>query len=602
MKIAIIETISSSNKEIIKGLDAASLSQMFKDKGLDKELGCEFACYSLPVCDDDIFSVVSSLRKIEEMDFIGIDAAICIGRYAFAVDINRAVLIGQNEQISINTEENRANLIDDINVRTGDPCIDAVLEHMALVPMPYNLLNICNAIDKLRDKEVHMSYFDAEGDLCGKVVQYITTYSVNKHRCDSFIELSETFDAGELFEKIKEKLEKRFSRKKVLMITSQMIIPSSSNEQNEVRTLARALSINCDVTIINGHAIKDRRISSDNSITEISYREQGAFKSKRTEMRNVLGVISNDVTDLVACSDNRLFFEKLKKNIEQSDIVVLSHSFLYSGLKAFLHGKTLIYQVHNNGDYNAKKAIYPSSVIRINEILLNLKDNERDLINKADIVVTGNEFIKENAEDYLKDATDKTIFLPNDVDDLLVCDMPTKEEKKLLQDKYGCGGRRIAVFYGEYNRCDTEAVDYICEISEYLKDYVFFVIGGVCKHFAHKKLPNSVGLIPHAYVSELVKYIKVADVCIVPAFARRQIAINDIRFMVNGIPTITTDKFYAADLQHEVIVCKASELTSVLKERKYPDAKVRQDIFDRIDVYHDRYSRALAKINETIGY
>ena len=154
--------------------------------------------------------------------------------------------------------------------------------------------------------------------------------------------------------------------------------------------------------------------------------------------------------------------EKLKESINSSQLVIISHPYLYYAIKKYLDGKPFIYEAQ---DVEAviKEQMLPDSRIK-KELIRDICQIEKECCEASSIILTCSKNDQILLNQKYDVSMDKMIEVPNGVDceEIYFTSISERiENKKML----GLDQEKLGVFMGSWHQPNLEACETIFKIA-----------------------------------------------------------------------------------------------------------------------------------------
>ncbi len=339
-------------------------------------------------------------------------------------------------------------------------------------------------------------------------------------------------------DKLKESFVLPEQKKHMLVLSTYECYPPRHGGQERIYYLYKNLSKFYDITLL----CLTTGTSGSKQITP-SFREIKIPYSKSfNELnRKITAKSETPISDVLLFNNyhlNEEFVAQFKELSKNSDIVVLTHPYLYNATKLLQKSVKIYYDSHNM-EYNLKK-----SMLNLQEkhhhILDDVFKYEKELIEQANIVYAcGENDIKEYVKTYNSDAS-KMISAPNGFELEKNPFIPIKERLKLKR-QYGLLSEKIVIFIGSWHKPNLDACEEIFKIAQKTKNVKYLIIGNQCNYFKGKEYPDNVFMMGLVSEEEKEKLFKIADIAINPMLTGSGTNLKMFAYMAWGIPVIATD-------------------------------------------------------------
>ncbi len=245
----------------------------------------------------------------------------------------------------------------------------------------------------------------------------------------------------------------------------------------------------------------------------------------------------SDIGMITLFSNTPSFEEQLEKSLNESELVIVSHPYLYHAVKKYLNEKPFIYEAHNVESV-IKEQMLPDSKIK-KELLRQVYQIEKECCENSRFIMTCSKEDQILLNQKYGVPFSKMAVIPNGVD----CEqIPYTSIEERLENKKRrhLEHETIGVFMGSWHQPNLEACEEIIRIALKCPDVKFLLMGSQCGYFRNQKLPDNVGLL--GVVDEKVKadVFQTADFALNPMASGSGTNLKMFEYMASGIPIITT--------------------------------------------------------------
>lgn len=272
--------------------------------------------------------------------------------------------------------------------------------------------------------------------------------------------------------------------------------------------------------------------------TPKSIRHQLGEDALKQEMQISVG----DVAMFEYAEQTEEYAKKLQVSVTDSQIIVLSHPYLYHVLQKQIGEKPLIYEAQDV-EYLIKKQILPDTE-KGRKLLEQVYEAEKLCCQQSQVIMVCSQQDKEKLQELYQIEKEKIIVVPNGVDSESVeyVTIPERlDHKRLL----GLEKETIGLFMGSGHRPNYEACESIFEMAEQLPEITFLVIGTLCVYFQEHaeeyRIPPNVGMLGLVTEEEKKRLFSVADFALNPMRSGSGTNLKLFDYMAAGIPIITTE-------------------------------------------------------------
>ncbi len=337
--------------------------------------------------------------------------------------------------------------------------------------------------------------------------------------------------------------ENKQSQRKIFVTDNQVLDPPVGGGRIRIYQLYKNIARNYDVNYVGaydwpGPEYREQVLGNNFKeiivpLTQIHF----TFNSIINRLVKKKTVI--DVTIPLLMRFTPRFREIAQMYASQSDIIIVSHPWVYPYINAKqTKRKFLIYDSHNC-EYLIKKEILRSSMAgRL--LSQTVKRLEKAICNESDLIFATSEEDKKRLSELYNINDEKIIVVPNGVDTNEIkpaCD----DEKRLAKEKLGLDGAKTIMFVGSPYQPNTEALEFIADkLTGNLKQFEFLIVGGVKQTFTRANVPGNLHM--YGIVDNEMKNLiyKASDIAINPMFSGSGTNIKMFDYMSAGLPTIST--------------------------------------------------------------
>lgn len=247
----------------------------------------------------------------------------------------------------------------------------------------------------------------------------------------------------------------------------------------------------------------------------------------------------------------------LRYHLNDCDIVVLSHPYMFPIIESTINSRPIIYESHNV-EYSLKKNMIKKKLIK-NLFTSTVRNLEGRLISKSHIV-----FTTSSSDGYelkkLYNLQDKKLYIsPNgtNVEDFAdIIKNSEREEDKPFNNP-------VAIFIGSAHAPNIEAVRTIIEqIAPCTSGIHFLICGSVCRGLNTKNLSKNISLTFEITDGEKLKMYRTAAIALNPMLSGSGTNLKMLEYMASGIPIITTpigSRGIDIEDQNHALICDISE-------------------------------------------
>jgi glycosyltransferase involved in cell wall biosynthesis len=343
------------------------------------------------------------------------------------------------------------------------------------------------------------------------------------------------------------------------------IFPPRFGGQIRIYNIYKNLSWKYNITYICfGESKKVEKNQICDNFLEVKVPKSLFHKKVNAVAGKLLGVSVDDISAMFLCSHNQKIDSVAKEYLENSDLVILSHPYMFPLIQDYAKGKLLIYEAHNV-ESSLKKALLGDSFLR-NYISNKVEKVESELSLRSDLLfVTSKEDRSSIKQIYGLDE-DKIHVSPNGVD----TDFFDSIYEEGLSVNERIVDRPLVIFLGSGHPPNVQAAKIIIkEIAPKLKDVYFLICGNVCWGVKSETKGKNVGLTFEVTEEEKLELYRVSDIAINPMVSGSGTNIKMLDYMSASLPVISTP-VGARGLNlvnyENVIVCDIPEMPEKIRE------------------------------------
>lgn len=329
-------------------------------------------------------------------------------------------------------------------------------------------------------------------------------------------------------------------REKKLTVTSTFAVyPPQGGGQARIYNLYKQLARHMKVDIVSytgcDQSYRHRQLSS--GFTEYQIPRDPAHQEKIWKLESVAKIPLTDVAEIRFGNCTAAYCETLKKSIEASDAVVISHPYLYETAKPYLSGKPFIYEAHNVESVMKDKMLPPSRLKK--ELVSLVFETEQACCNGAALVMACSEEDRQKLHELYGTPLEKIIVVPNGVDTSAThfCGAQRRLDNK---KQFGLEHELIGIFMGSWHGPNLEACEVVFKVAEQCPDVKFMLMGSQCNYFQDRQLPDNVGLLGLVSEEEKLRVFSCADFALNPMYSGSGTNLKMFDYMAAGLPIITT--------------------------------------------------------------
>ena len=377
-------------------------------------------------------------------------------------------------------------------------------------------------------------------------------------------------------------------RKKIIVTSTFPVYPPQGGGQSRIFNLYKNVARDFDVEIVSLTNETNARSKSliANGLTENRISKSQKHAEEEWKIESKIGVPVTDVAMPLLINYTSQYLDELRKSIEKSDIIVISHPYMYTAAEPYLENKIVVYEAHNV-ESTMKKKMLPDNTSSRKLVDLTF-EIEQKCCSISNLIITCSQEDKEELSKIYGVDLEKIIVVPNgvDIDETKFTDINKRKSNK---SKNLILKQKIGLFMGSWHGPNIEASEKIIEIAKKCKDIKFMLMGSQCMYFKDRKIPENVGLIGLVSEEEKSRIFSLVDFALNPMLSGSGTNLKMFDYMAAGIPIITTefgtrgikDKslFIIKDVDNMALACNQFEIQDytnmILKARKHVE-----EVFD----------------------
>ena len=336
--------------------------------------------------------------------------------------------------------------------------------------------------------------------------------------------------------------ENKLKRKKITVTSTFPIYPPQGGGQARTYNLYKSLTKEYDVDIVSFTNADQREfkgyIASD--LKELRIPKSQIHQNKEWEIESKVKTPITDIGMITLSGYTPKYGEELKRSIESSDMIVVSHPYLYGEAKKYLKGKPFIYEAQDI-EFVIKKNMLPDTGYA-KLLVQKVFDIEKECCERSKFIMTCSYEDKVSINQIYGIPMEKIVVVANGVD----CDMTTftsinqrKENKRFLELE----NEKLALFMGSWHKPNLEACEEILRIAPQCPEVKFLLMGSQCAYFENriKSLPPNVGMLGLVSEEEKNRIFAAVDFALNPMLSGSGTNLKMFDYMSAGIPIITTE-------------------------------------------------------------
>lgn len=351
-------------------------------------------------------------------------------------------------------------------------------------------------------------------------------------------------------------IDKPRGRPKILVLCTYSCYPPRGGGQHRLYYIYSLLAKDFDVTICSIIEVNTsyQNLLLDNGLKQICIPQAREHAEAQWKIESKLGRNLYDICMIDFVEMSKDYVHEVKGLINDSDIIVFCHPYLFELSKHVGKGKLIVYE-SVDVEYLLKKDYVQDT--RLSE---KIKETERKACIKSDIILATSEEDKKNLVD-LYEVTGQKISVASNGVDISKIQFISEDEKTRAKSIAELSNHPTILFVGSWHPPNLEALEFIVDnLANKIDDCVILVVGSIRDYYLqkHKALPKNVMAFGTVDEEEKYEIYKLADIAINPMFSGSGTNLKMLDYMSAGIPTISTETgargLKAIDSKH-VIIC-----------------------------------------------
>jgi glycosyltransferase involved in cell wall biosynthesis len=227
------------------------------------------------------------------------------------------------------------------------------------------------------------------------------------------------------------------------------------------------------------------------------------------------------------CGMSRQVRARLAQQTNSSDVIILSHPWLWPAIKFAASNKTIVYDAHNV-EYRLSMA--PPFRTRMDLLSKTaIRSVEMDLLKQSDLILCCSDV----------DAADFIHSLGAEASKVRVGFKGTGPKPQISISKENNQLARTCIFVGSKWPPNNEAAHYIAKtLAQQLPQIKFQIAGGCCESLRDSNIPKNVELL--GFIEDIDEKIQSADIALNPTTQGSGINIKVLDYLANGTPVVST--------------------------------------------------------------
>jgi glycosyltransferase involved in cell wall biosynthesis len=329
-------------------------------------------------------------------------------------------------------------------------------------------------------------------------------------------------------------------RKKITVTSTFSIYPPQGGGQARTYNIYKNIAKEYDVEIVSFTAANDKKNKGYIGSGFLENRIPKSIKHQEEESKIEvkIGIPVTDVSMPILSQYTTEYSKELKKSIEESNLVILSHPYLLYEVKKYLNGKSFIYEAQDV-EYEIKKEMFPDNKDS-RDILKVIYNIEKECCEESKMIITCSEEDKIKLAELYSVSLEKIIVVPNGVDTTST-KFTNIEERLKNKSQVGLRNEKIGLFMGSWHGPNLEACQKIFEIANKCPDVKFMLMGSQCMYFENKEIPQNVGMLGIVSEEQKNEVFSLVDFALNPMLSGSGTNLKMFDYMAAGIPIITTN-------------------------------------------------------------
>ena len=328
-------------------------------------------------------------------------------------------------------------------------------------------------------------------------------------------------------------------RKKLVIASTFRIYPPVGGGQARSYALYKELAKRYDVEIVS-LGIKDTGNYSKEiakNMWETSIARTSEQREAEWEIEQQVHMPVSDIAAIHNIEKTTEYCKELERAIRESDIVVMSHPYLYQYAKQFITKQQLIYDAQD-AEYLIKKAMLPDVPIK-EELLEQVFAVEQCLLKDCHLAITCSKEDQEQLAALYHTNPEKMYVVANGVDTKAI-KYEDVRSRLYQQRKRGLDTEQIAIFMGSKHGPNLEGCEAVLSLAKKCPDTKFYFMGTQCEVYQKRKLPVNLGLLGLVSDEEKQRIFSLADLALNPMFSGSGTNLKMFDYMAAGLPVLTT--------------------------------------------------------------
>ncbi|MFA6363354.1 glycosyltransferase family 4 protein [Methanoregula sp.] len=324
--------------------------------------------------------------------------------------------------------------------------------------------------------------------------------------------------------------------KKILVVNDFPIFPIVHGGKVRIFNIYKNISSKFQITYVclgNSQIIEEKQISEN--FREISVPKTFFYKKIILIAKKLMGGSVDDFVALFFASYNAQLKKIIKPQIQECDVVILCHPYMYPSVKPYLQKQIVIYEALNV-EFGLKDSILPDTLLK-KIVLDRLKQTEQDLLQRCDLCFSMCDEDKQKFTQIYGVESSKISIAPNGVDEDFYANVyaeRTFKKERIIPVP-------LIIFLASGHPPNVEAAQQIIKnIAPKLPNAYFLIAGSVCWMIHNGTLGKNVGLAYFITDEEKGELFRLADIAINPMMSGSGTNLKMLDYMAAGLPVVST--------------------------------------------------------------
>ncbi len=357
------------------------------------------------------------------------------------------------------------------------------------------------------------------------------------------------------------------TRPKVLVLNTYSIYPPMGGGQQRIYQLYRNLAQWADVT----HLALVPALGDVGSITIApNFVEERIARSlyHHTLERQLADDLSASVGDLSAIlyyQHNPLFCQRVKELAAGSDLVILSHPYLYPTLRSVYTGN-FIYEAHNL-EADLKQSILGHSPAHLQTII----DTERNCAQDASHTIACSQPDADRLVELYQLEANQVSVIANGTDTNASQPATVAQRRQARMALGLTETQTLALFMASYHGPNNQALDHILAIAPQCPDITFIVLGSVAQHahLTNAQISNNLTLTGVVSESNKQQYLAASNIALNPMTTGSGTNLKMLDYAAAGLLIVSTPFGGRGGLlvaNQDFIACDIADMPKLLNQ------------------------------------